>query len=141
MIRQSILVIFALFALNVNANTEKNENPFTDFISFEIEKFELEQELFGETTNDEAVSIASLDVYEIEEDLELGFNTSDYLPSDFDARKGMKDIDWNTIELYEIEDDYEIGFDTKAYLPKGFNPYKGMKNTEAAEVTTLIKIK
>ncbi|MBT8273906.1 MAG: hypothetical protein KJO77_08870 [Bacteroidia bacterium] len=135
MIRQSILLIFALFALHVNANNETSENPFSDYISLEIEKLELEQELFGETTNDEAVSIASIDVYDLKEDVELDFNTSDFLPEDFNAKAGMNDIDWSTVELIELEEDFDIGFDTSSYLPKGFNPYKGMTCTSGTEVT------
>lgn len=140
MIRQSILVIFALFALNVNANTETNVDPFSDFLSFEIEKYDLEQELFGETANDEAVSIASIEVYDLKEEVELDFNTADYLPKDFNAKAGMNDIDWSTMELYELEEDFDIGFDTKAYLPKGFNPYEGMNCTDSTEVTSILKL-
>lgn len=140
MIRQSILVIFALFALNVNANAEKTEDPFTDFISLEIEKFELEQELFGETANDEAVSIASIDVYDLNEEVELDFNTADFLPEDFNAKEGMEDLDWSSINLVELEEEVEIGFDTKAYLPKDFDPYKGMKVTDSTEVTSILKL-
>jgi len=133
--RQLILVIFALFALNVNANAETNADPYSDFLSLEIEKLELEQELFGETANDEAVSIASIDVYEIEEEVELDFNTAEFVPADFNANEGMNDIDWSSIELLELEEEFEIGFDTKAYLPKGFNPYEGMKCTESTVVS------
>jgi len=125
MLRQSVLLVFALFALNANANVATN-NPFNDFLSLEIEKLELEQELFGASTNDEAVSIKSISVYELEEELDLGFDTKGYLPEDFDAREGMHDLDWSTIALYEPEEDLEIGFDTKAYLPNDFNPFIGM---------------
>lgn len=137
--RQSILVLFALFALNATANTALNEDPFSDFLNLEIEKLELEQELFGVSINDEEISIASLDIYELEEDIELCFNTTDYLPADFDARKGMNDIDWSSIELVELKEDFDIGIDTKAYLPKNFNPYEGMTCGDSIEVSFLIK--
>ena len=70
------------------------------------------------------MSIESIDLYEPEEEFEIGFDTTKYLPEDFNARTGMDDIDWSTIELYEIEE--EDDFDPKKYLPEGFNPYEGM---------------
>lgn len=136
--RQSILAFFALFALNATANTAVNEDPFSDFLNLEIEKLELEQELFGTSNNGEEVSIASIDVYKLEEDIELCFDTADYLPADFDAKKGMNDIDWSSIELVELKEDFDIGFDTKDYLPKNFNPYEGMLCTDSIEVSFII---
>ena len=123
---RSLIILFALFALNANANAETNNDPFGDYLGLEIEKLELEQTLFGESNVNEAVSIESVSVIELEEDLELGFETSDYLPEDFNAKVGMNNIDWNTIKLYEVEEELEIGFNTKDYLPEGFNPFKGM---------------
>lgn len=133
MTRKFSLVMLALFALNANANAEKNINPISDFICNEIEKVELELELFGDITKVEALCIAAINVYEIEEELELDFNTAEYLPADFKAEKGNNKIDWNSIELVELEDDFDIGFDTKAYLPYDFDPYEGMNCSEATE--------
>ena len=72
------------------------------------------------------VEINSIEIFEVEEDINLGFDTKNYLPQNFVARKGMFDLDWNTIELFEIEEEVTLGFDTKSYLPKNFNAYKGM---------------
>ena len=127
MLRQSILILVALVALNVNANTDTENDPYSDYINLEIEKLELEEVLFEKTVETEVVSIASIEVYELEEELELGFNTKNYLPEGFDAYAGMNDIDWSTIELLELEEEVELGFNPKDYLPKGFNPYKGME--------------
>jgi len=125
MLRQ-FTFIFALFALNANANTETKNDPFTDYLTLEIEKLELEHELFGFQSNREVVSIESLDIYEIQEEIVLDFDTAEYLPEGFNAREGMEDIDWDTITLYEVEEELDLGFDTKDYLPKDFNPYHGM---------------
>ena len=125
--RQSLIILFALFALNANANTERNNDPFGDYLGLEIEKLELEQTLFGETASDEIISVDAVSVIELEEELELGFDTANYLPENFDANKGMDDINWDEIKLYELEEELEIGFDTKEHLPLGFNPYTGMK--------------
>ena len=125
MLRQFTFLI-ALFALNANANAETNNDPFTDYLTLEIEKLELERELFGFQLNSEEVSIESLDIYEIDEEVVLDFDTADYVPEGFNAKEGMEDIDWNTITLYEVEEELDLGFDTKDYLPDNFNPYRGM---------------
>jgi len=125
MLRQSIIILFAIFALSVNANEDLKENPLDQFILNQIEILDLELELFG-TPNTKIIDISSIKLYEIEEEVVFNFNTMNYLPKGFDARKGMEDIDWDTINLYEVEEDIDLGFDTKEYLPKGFNPYQGM---------------
>lgn len=125
MLRQS-LVLFALFALNVNANAVTEKDPDTDFLSLEIEKLELEQILFGSILNEEILEITAVDFYQVEEEVVLNFNPETYLPENFDARKGMYDLDWSTITLIEIEEEVDLGFNPKAYLPKNFNAYKGM---------------
>jgi len=65
-------------------------------------------------------------VLEIEEEICLGFDTSKYLPDDFNPLKGKHDINWHDIELIELEETVDLGFDSSQYLPSGFNPYKGM---------------
>ena len=133
MLRKSILMLFVLFAFSVSANVEPKENPMDDFISLQIETLELELELFG-TSNEEIISIASIDVYEVEEEVNFDFDTSEYLPMNFDAKEGMN-LDWNQIELIEVEEDVEFGFDVKAYLPCGFNPYQGMTEVEPQDIS------
>lgn len=134
MLRQSILLMVSLFALNVNAAIDTESDPYSDYIELEIEKLELEEVLFNTDNTSEQVSIASIELYELEEEVEIGFDTKKYLPENFDPYAGKDSIDWNSIELYELEEEVEIGFDTKKYLPKGFNPYKGMscEGTELA---------
>lgn len=135
MLRQLFVFVFAFGALNATADTIPEIDPLADYISLEIEKMELEQELFGDPANgEEIISIASIDLYEIEEELDLGFDTADRVPSNFNAKEGMNDIDWSTIELYEVEEEIDFGFNTKDYLPKGFNPYQGMIKSDSAIV-------
>ena len=127
MLRQLFVFIFALLALNATANIIPIEFLLDDYITQEIEKTELEQELFGTPTNGEdIISVTSIDVLELEEELDLGFDTAAYLPNDFYAKAGMNDIDWSTIELYELEEELDLGFDTKDYLPDNFNQYEGI---------------
>ncbi|MBT8252385.1 MAG: hypothetical protein HKN00_04755 [Flavobacteriaceae bacterium] len=126
MLRQLFVFVFALFALNATANTIPEVDTLDNYITLEIEKAELENELFGTLANGEEISIASVEVYKLEEEITIGFDTKAYLPENFDARTGMGYIDWNTIELFEVEEELDLGFDTKDYLPKNFNPYRGL---------------
>ncbi len=121
------ITALVLFGFNANAITTPKERPLDDYIAMEIERIELETELFGQYATDEKIiSIDEIDVYDMEEELELGFNTADHLPEGFDPRWGMHDLDWSSIELYEVEEELDLGFDTKDYLPENFNPYRGM---------------
>tara|TARA_R110002012_G_scaffold263456_1_gene446316 strand:- start:157081 stop:157734 length:654 start_codon:yes stop_codon:yes gene_type:complete len=63
---------------------------------------------------------------EIEEEIDLGFDTADYLPVGFDAYAGME-LDLKGIDFIEIEEDIDWGFDTADYLPVGFDAYAGME--------------
>ena len=74
----------------------------------------------------ENFDINSIEVIEIEDEVELNFNPKDYLPEGFNALKGMHDLDWSTIELVELEEEVEFDFNPKDYLPNNFNPNKGM---------------
>ena len=69
-------------------------------------------------------SIDKIGLIEIEEEIELGFDTAQYLPEGFNAYAGMQTADG--LNLIVIEEEIELGFNTKDYLPKGFNPYRGM---------------
>ena len=92
------------------------------------------EDVFETLESGTIINIESLKGYELEEEVEIGFDTKKYLPENFDPYAGKDSIDWNSIELYELEEEVEIGFDTKKYIPKGFNPYKGMscEGTELA---------
>ncbi|SEK76944.1 hypothetical protein SAMN04488008_102127 [Maribacter orientalis] len=83
---------------------------------------------FEEVLKDQAnevilVSSIDLNVIEIEEDIDLGIDTSEYLPYGFDAYKGYQ-IDIADICVLEIEEEVELGFDVNDYLPANFDPYK-----------------
>jgi type VI protein secretion system component VasA len=140
MLRQ-FTFIFALFALNANANAETKNDPLTNFFSLEIEKLELEQELFDYKLKSDEISIESIDLYEVEEEVEIEFDTAKYVPEGFNPKKGMEEIDWDTISRYEIEEEINRGFDTKDYLPKNFNPYCGMPLENLTKISLLQKKK
>ena len=117
-----LTILFSmLIALNASANINNNSDNLNS------EKSRLEKILFGniEYLNSTVASINSIELIELEEELELGFDTANYLPENFNALKGKHDLDWNSIELIELEEEVELGFDTANYLPENFNALKG----------------
>ena len=89
-----LTILFSmLIALNASANINNNSDNLNS------EKSRLEKILFGniENLNSTAASINSIELMELEEEVELGFDTANYLPENFNALKGKHDLDWNTI--------------------------------------------
>jgi len=118
-------ILSVLFTLNIAAKMNKDCDSIHNSLSSEQQA--LEKVIFSkvENSNTENLEINDIVIIEIEEDVELGFDTSMYLPENFNALKGKHDLDWNSIELIEIEEDVELGFDPSMYLPKNFNALKG----------------
>ena len=71
------------------------------------------------TTEKDKFDINSITYIEDEIEIDLGFDTADYLPEDFDAHQVYFDL--NGVDY--IEEDLAIEWDTKEYLPKEFNAY------------------
>ena len=71
------------------------------------------------TTEKDKFDINSITYIEDEIEIDLGFDTADYLPEDFDAHQVYFDL--NGVDY--IEEDLSIEWDTKEYLPKEFNAY------------------
>ncbi|MBU2946976.1 hypothetical protein [Zobellia uliginosa] len=70
------------------------------------------------TEKDETV-IHSINYIDEDTDFDLGFDTADYLPEDFDAN----DIYVNLGAIEFIESDAKVILNTKKYLPEDFNAY------------------
>ncbi len=90
---------------------------------------ELQQPFEGEVLlalSTEPMNINEISVLEIEEEIDLGFDTAEYLPEDFNPYRGMA-LNIDDIELVEFEEEIDLGFDTADYLPKSFNAYEGME--------------
>lgn len=77
-------------------------------------------------TNCERLPIDGIIYIEPTEDVELDFDTTQYLPDGFDAYKGM-DANLSEVVFIEKEEEIDLGFNTMAYLPTDFNAYKGME--------------
>ena len=123
-----VMVISMLIGLSATAKNGKGTvctQPYSEPIELLMEAYELEAKLFGgleEAEND----LTALRVVQEEEDVEIGFNTSAYLPEGFNPLKGKNTIDWEAVGLVELEEEVELGFDPYDYLPVGFDPFEGM---------------
>ena len=129
-----VLLFSVLITLNATAKINNNSNEFNS------EESELEKILFVniEDSSFESIDINSIEVIEIEEEVELGFDTANYLPKDFNALKGMHDLDWASIELVELEEEIEICFDTAKYLPKDFNALKDISDSDSHKIQLVL---
>ncbi|MGB5435942.1 MAG: hypothetical protein WBM98_08625 [Maribacter sp.] len=97
-------------------NTENNESLIiTDLYP----QFEENLILQAQTEN---VKFEELLYIEDEEIVNLGFDTADYLPYDFNPYQGMI-FDLEDIIYVEEEEEIELNFNTSTYLPKNFNAY------------------
>lgn len=120
-------LLSALFTLSmsakINIDTLKN--------SVSAEKHKLEKTLVNlEDLYTKDLEINEIEVVELEEDVELGLDISNYLPENFNALEGKNDLNWNTIELIEIEEEVELDFDTSKHLPEHFNALKGKNDLD-----------
>lgn len=73
-------------------------------------------------SNFEVLNLNELNYVDLTEEaeVELGFNTADYLPEGFNPYEVYFDI--NSVDYIEAEA-AELPFDTAAYLPENFDPY------------------
>jgi hypothetical protein len=123
------LLFSMLITLTINAKTSNSNelsNLNSEFIAFELNQFELELNVFSDMY-DITLNVEDVEVEELEEDVEINFDTTEYLPENFNVLAGKNDIDWSEVELLELEEEVELGFDTKDHLPGNFNPYKGLE--------------
>ncbi len=98
--------------------------------------------LMSKVQPDSAKELDLDEILFIEEDelLELGFDTKEYLPENFDPNKMY--VNLNEITFFE-EEEFELGFDTAQYLPSDFDAYaapgsiEGISFMEEEEVIDL----
>lgn len=134
-----ILLLAAFIAFNANALSEEipddTKNNYKTLEQLNIEAILFESNDYGNDYFD----LNSLEVIEIEEEININFDIKKYLPENFNALAGMYDLNWDTIELVEIEEEVELEFDTKKYLPNNFNALAGMHdlNWNAIELIEL----
>ena len=120
-------MLSAIFTLNIGAEINSDRETLSNCLDKEKQKLEKDLFIQFQYVYNENLEINEIEVIELEEVVEIGFDTSKFLPLDFNALNGKNDLDWNSIELIEIEEELEFNFDTMLYLPPGFDPYKGVK--------------
>lgn len=64
--------------------------------------------------------------------LDLGFETANYLPQNFDPYAVPKTI--HVIDFIEEEEEVILNFNTADYLPEDFNPYEAYFNVHDLEI-------
>ncbi len=127
-------LLSVLFTLNINAKNFIEYDSINNSLS--SEQHQLEKSLFStvEDSTCENLDISDIDVIEIDETVEINFDTTAHLPANFNALQGMYDLDWNTIELVELEEDVDLDYNTQTYLPKDFNALKGMYDLDWSSI-------
>ena len=121
---KSLVIIFSMFlAFNVTAKTQMTAEDYStiniEYVTLENEIFDIEQVVFEDFYSIvEDVNVDDINILELEEEVEINFDTKNYLPERFNAHIGMHDINWNTLELVEIEEEIELPIPNKNSLPK-----------------------
>lgn len=82
----------------------------------------LKEVLLAIVSEGEELDLREVVFYEEEEILDLGFDTADYLPEDFNPFANPENF--MDISYLEEESEMDLGFDTREYLPEGFDPYE-----------------
>ena len=100
----------SLTTLNINAELNDSTLEMNDHASYELNLNEV--------------------VYiEEEPEVDLGFDTSAYLPEGFDPYENYFDL--NSIIYLENKVEPTLGFDTHKYLPENFDPYTDVVDVHA----------
>lgn len=125
--RNKSIITLLVFGMlwSINAVAYKDNNTLVASVNDnEIPMNECDREnRVDENQIEHFFDISDMDLIEVDEVVELGFDTYLYLPNDFNPYKGMRTEDKIDFGVLCEEEEPELGFDTGKYLPKGFNPY------------------
>lgn len=139
---KSLFTICSMLLMTISAASFNTiENP--DLLTLKCTEQKFEEcnlsSYFAPLDKEEPIKVEDVCVYELDEEINIDFDTKLYLPEGFNPLKGLGNLDWNKIELIELEEEGTIDFDTKQYLPKDFNPLKGLYdlNWDAIELIEL----
>ena len=122
-----LILLLAVFVVaNVSALTSTIPDDSNQSSLKTVEQLNFEAILFeAPQITSNFIDINDIEVVEVEEEVDLGFDPKQYLPEGFNALEGKDDLDWSSIELIELEEEVDLGFDTQQYLPEDFNALEG----------------
>nr|WP_286942682.1 hypothetical protein [Allomuricauda sp.] len=110
----------------IRTSTEMTRTFANHYMAFEEVDVEKDAPLYIVRFSVEEPADLKLDeIAYVEDDneVDLGFDTTDYLPEGFDPYETYFDL--NSIIYIEEDNTADLGFDTADYLPEGFDPYAG----------------
>ncbi len=144
-----LLILCGLVMLGTTTITEESQQEnFENQVVYtnNVEVYKAVEKLYESTTEPERRTpkfIATVDSHkevlflneinfidiEDEEEVDLGFDTSDYLPEGFDAFEVYFDI--HSVAFEEFEEEDELSLDFSQYLPENFNAYTAVVSLES----------
>ncbi len=120
--KTSIVLGFGLFALFISFKGSHHQKLNKEIVSNCSDINSVFEEQLQHQFPTVILKGSDLEILEIEEDFNIGFDTAEYLPLGFNAYAGME-LEAQDLEVFESEEEVDLGFDTAAYLPDGFNAY------------------
>tara|TARA_R110002167_G_scaffold84156_6_gene228740 strand:- start:3161 stop:3679 length:519 start_codon:yes stop_codon:yes gene_type:complete len=126
--KTNVLIVFTLLAILMSSFVGKEKCEKSSKNDAKSALLEL-QHPFKATlqhhTNYLPLCLEEISFIELEAEIDLGFDTAEYLPIGFNPYEGMifniDDIDYIT-----LDEEIDLGFDTAEYLPIDFDAYEGM---------------
>ena len=119
-----LVILYGCVLLSSTAIAEVQQSVFdTSPLQEALSTEEMDTILVSPTNDkmDETTLVLSNIEFIEEEDLELGFDTKDYLPDNFDPHRFYFNME--SVVFLEEEQELDLGFETSAYLPNEFDPY------------------
>ena len=136
--KKLVFTLAVAFSLQISSANTVSEKTFLE-LQTQLEVLTVIDDVFDEEAYINSLenvnfTVEAIEVQELEEEVDLGFNPENYLPEGFNALKGKNDINWNKVELIELEEEINLGFNTKDYLPKDFNALKGKNDLDWSRI-------
>ena len=106
------LLFSMLFAFNANASSNKFSDVCSECKTENLEECTLRNTLFSSSENLQAsnLDISTIEIVEIEEDVELNFDTKQYLPKGFNALYSEDVLDHSIANMVLLEIEQELGY-------------------------------
>lgn len=112
---------------STDPNDVSSKNQITSFVFSEENidavpgHFSPENWICTEEKESTTLELASIPYLEIEEEVDLGFNTAEYLPENFDPQKVYFDL--SSVVYHDLSKEEDFIGNLSRHLPEGFDPY------------------